>query len=246
MKKIWALLAGIIVPFCVYSGTAYGIYKSKNPKEISISIVGKDKVVHPDKKGRFTLKDVNVGKDTMQIISPQFSFAIKMPLAHPMGAEYPCSYIITEVDSVAKIDFCYKPNPPSYPTMYGGTIIKKEELESTGEQNVLAAVQIKYPQNSYSTLLGTTTPLFFVDGVETFDISHYPVREIAYVEYVKPTNAASASLGYRGANGAILLTTMTKYITSRGYVNEPEEKHIIISERVGRENEMNKNEEIEE
>ncbi|MBO4531082.1 MAG: hypothetical protein J5767_10650 [Paludibacteraceae bacterium] len=233
-RSIKAILLGMIIPMSMYAENISGTYvTSDNPKEITISVVGKGEEVHPDKKGRFTIKNVDVSKDSLQIYTPYADTSFTIALAHPQGAKHASSYIIKEFsvmsggDTIRMVDVCYKPKPVSvsYSTVYGGTIITNRELEATGEQNVMAALSIKYQQAAYSTLNGSTTPLYFVDGVETNDISHYPVREIAYVEYVKPTNAASTSLGVRGANGAILLTTMSKYLSEKGFDPDPEEKH---------------------
>jgi len=233
-RSIKAILLGMIVPMSMYAENISGTYvTSDNPKEITISVVGKGEEVHPDKKGRFTIKNVDVSKDSLRIYTPYADTSFTIALAHPQGAKHVSSYIIKEFsvmsggDTVRMVDVCYKPKPVSlsYSTVYGGTIITNRELEATGEQNLMAALSIKYQQAAYSTLNGSTTPLYFVDGVETNDISHYPVREIAYVEYVKSTNAASTSLGVRGANGAILLTTMSKYLSEKGFDPAPEEKH---------------------
>ena len=233
-KRLMALLFGMVVSMGMYAENISGTYVTcDNPKEITISVVGKGNEVHPDKKGRFTIKNVDVTKDSLLIYTPYADTSYTIALVHPQGAKYASTYIIKELsvmsegDTVRMVDVCYKPKPVSlsYSTVYGGTIITNRELEATGEQNVMAALSIKYQQAAYSTLNGSTTPLYFVDGVETNDISHYPVREIAYVEYVKSTNAASTSLGVRGANGAILLTTMSKYLSEKGFDPDPEEKH---------------------
>ncbi|MBR5971800.1 MAG: hypothetical protein IK017_03995 [Paludibacteraceae bacterium] len=236
-RSIKAILLGMIVPMSMYAENISGTYvASDNPKEITISVVGKGEEVHPDKKGRFTIKNVDVSKDSLRIYTPYVDTSFTIALAHPQGAKHASSYIIKEFsvmsggDTVRMVDVCYKPKSVSlsYSTVYGGTIITNRELEATGEQNLMAALSIKYQQAAYSTLNGSTTPLYFVDGVETNDISHYPVREIAYVEYVKSTNAASTSLGVRGANGAILLTTMSKYLSGKGIDPDPEEKHCFF------------------
>lgn len=234
-KRLMALLFGMVVSMGMYAENISGTYVTcDNPKEITITVVGKGKEVHPDKKGRFTIKNVDVTRDSLLIYSPYADASFKVALAHPQGAKYASTYIIKEFsvmsegDTVRMVDVCYKPKPVSYNTVYGGTIITNRELEATGEQNVLAAISIKYQQTAYSSLNGSLNPLCFVDGIETNDISHYPVREIAYVEYVKPTNAACTSLGVRGANGVILLTTMSKYLAGKGLDPDPEEKHCIF------------------
>jgi hypothetical protein len=53
--------------------------------------------------------------------------------------------------------------------------------------------------------------------------------EVAYIEYVKPTNPACASLGMRGGNGIILFTTKTKYESSlsKEYFQPEREINII-------------------
>lgn len=234
-KRLMALLFGMVVSMGMYAENISGTYVTcDNPKEITISVVGKGNEVHPDKKGRFTIKNVDVTKDSLLIYTPYADTSFMIALAHPQGAKYASTYIIKELsvmsegDTVRMVDVCYKPKPVSYNTVYGGTIITNRELEATGEQNVMAALSIKCQRADYSTLLGNTKPLYFVDGVEANDISHYPVREIAYVEYVKPTNAACTSMGVRGANGIILLTTMPKYLTGKGIEPDPEEKHCIF------------------
>jgi hypothetical protein len=122
-----------------------------------------------------------------------------------------------------------KKRMPEISTFYGGNIITQEDLLATGEMTALAAVYRKFPSNSKTTFNGNTSPVYFVDGVETMDVSGIPVMEVAYIEYVKPTNPACASLGMRGANGIILFTTKTKYESSlsKEYFQPEREINII-------------------
>lgn len=158
------------------------------------------------KRGYFSIKKADLEKDTLFFYEDETS----APYYFSLGGLDDIQ--IDVKDSI--ITATMKKRLPEISTFYGGTILTQKDLEATGEQTALAAVYRKYPSNIAVTLNGNTTPIFYLDGVETGDVSGISVMEIAYVEYVKSTNPACASLGMRGGNGIILFTTKTKYESS--------------------------------
>lgn len=236
MRKIIFLLYCIIWCQALLADNISGIYSihtnshQEPASKVSISVKDSKKIIHPGKNGSFTLKKVNPSSDSILIESPNFNSPIVLPSAFPQGTGI--KYTLWIVENYTKdsciIDITYKPTPLQIETLYGGVIIKKEELEATGEQTVLPAINIKFPQKSFTTFTGSSDPLFYVDGVQTLDIDNFPISEIAYVEYVSANSAASASLGSRGGNGAILITTLSKFQSSHGKQDNVEEVHIRI------------------
>lgn len=236
MRKIIFLLYCIIWCQALLADNISGIYSihtnshQEPASKVSISVKDSKKIIHPRKNGSFTLKKVNPSSDSILIESPNFNSPIVLPSAFPQGTGI--KYTLWIVENYTKdsciIDITYKPTPLQIETLYGGVIIKKEELETTGEQTVLPAINIKFPQKSFTTFTGSSDPLFYVDGVQTLDIDNFPISEIAYVEYVSANSAASASLGSRGGNGAILITTLSKFQSSHGKQDNVEEVHIRI------------------
>jgi TonB-dependent SusC/RagA subfamily outer membrane receptor len=101
----------------------------------------------------------------------------------------------------------------SKPSQYGGYVVTRNELEKTGETNLLKAIAMKVPGVKYmpgnlqirgiSTLNSTTSPIYIVDGVETSYFSHLLVSEIDYVEVLK--DQSTAMFGMRGANGVVVI-----------------------------------------
>jgi hypothetical protein len=93
-------------------------------------------------------------------------------------------------------------------------MVKQEELKATGEMTALEAVNRKYQSHGATTFLGSSLPIYFLDGVETTNVTGIPIMEIAYVEVVLSSNPACAALGMRGGNGIVLFTTQAKYEAS--------------------------------
>lgn len=202
-KKIIALSL-LFLPLLASAETIIGRYVSEMKNDVSFFVKGATKMVRPDKKGRFAIKNVNVEKDTVVVKSPRFENSVFIPLN---GTSL---ITITENNDLLDVELKKAPIVPT--GEYNGIIITQEELARTGERLALSAINVKIPrQNMATTFNGNTEPLYFMDGMLTADISDVPLSEIAYAEVVRASNPEVAAMGARGANGMILLTSLTKF-----------------------------------
>lgn len=203
MRTLFITLATLFSAVA-FGGTVTGTYKAENPKAATLFILGKDKVVHPDKKGRFAIKNVDLEEDIL-IIQPANRQADTFQVAlfgHSLLE-------IEEQTNMLDVQLIPRPIVPS--AEYGGIIIMQNELLQTGKLNTLEAIKVKYPQSPTATFNGSMEPLYFLDGVETTDISFVTIQETAYAEVVRPSNPGCTAFGSRGGNGLILLTTQTRF-----------------------------------
>lgn len=108
----------------------------------------------------------------------------------------------------------------------GATVeIKGEDIKSRGVLSPLTAMQGQSPGVSITSTggnpgagfninirgagtVGSTTPLFIVDGVQVSDISYLNAADIASIDVLKDA-ASTAIYGARAANGIIIVTTKT-------------------------------------
>jgi len=164
-------------------------YSDRKMKGVKAWIVNKQDTVRLDKKGKFRIKNVDFEKDTLQFESIDI---VK----------------IERDEHTTAVHLSKEERRPT--STYGGTIYTKAELEQTGETFALNAVLVKSPQKAATSFFMSNKPLYFVDGVEVASLD-IPVKEVAFVEVVKATNATSSAFGVRGANGAILVTTDVKW-----------------------------------
>ncbi|MDE6555606.1 MAG: TonB-dependent receptor plug domain-containing protein, partial [Duncaniella sp.] len=88
------------------------------------------------------------------------------------------------------------------------------QLKATGATDILTALQglvagldVRMDGTvrirGQKTLIGSSQPLFLVDGVEVFDFAGVNINDVERVEVMKD----APIYGSRGANGAILVTT---------------------------------------
>lgn len=231
MKKQTAILALSIIPFFASAETISGHYTSSTPAgkgEVTFTNKRTGKSASLDKKGNFSLKSVETEKDTLVIFSKAWNRTTFVSMDGCV------EFNINEGESF--VDITQKKAPYVPDSEHGGQILMRESLEKTGESMTLSAVYSKVPKPNISTsFTGNQNPIYFLDGLETNDISNIPLSEVAYVEYVKPSNPECTSLGARGGNGMILVTSDTKYKTSNPRWNEPNEfhKHISVDSKTG-------------
>lgn len=190
-------------------------------KAVRVSTNSSPELKKVSRRGSFSFKKADLDKDTLFFYENENA----APYYFSLGGMDDIQIHVK--DSI--ISATMKRRPPEISTVYGGIIVTQEELEATGVTNALYALYRKFPNNAAVTFNGNTTPVYIIDGVETGDVSGIPVMEVAYIEYVKPTNPACASLGMRGANGIILFTTKTKYESSlsKEYFQPEREINII-------------------
>ncbi len=239
MKKKTAILALSLIPFIASAETISGHYSSSTPTgkgDVTFTNKRTGKSTTLDKKGNFSLKNADPEKDTLVV------FTVSRNRTTFLSMDGCVEFLINEEDDF--VDVVQKKAPFVPDSEYGGQMLTKESLEKTGESMTLAAVYVKVPKPNVSTsFTGSQDPLFFLDGLQTSDISTLPLSEVAYVEYVKPSNPECASMGAKGANGMILVTSDTKYKTSNPKWDEPKEfhKHILTNNKAeGSEGTLNK------
>lgn len=221
MRSKAILIVFGILPFLANAESITGQYSSDIPfkkGDVSIFVKRIGKSTQPDKKGRFSLKNANLYQDTLVLYSATHDKASYIPMKGCV------EFIIKE--EKGKLDIVQKRAPFDPSSEHGGQIYTKETLEKTGESMTLAAINAKVPRNTIATTFkGSLEPIYFLDGIEVAEIATLPLSEIAYVEVVKPSNPECAALGARGANGMILVTSMTKYRMQDPHWNEPMEYH---------------------
>ncbi|MCQ2195175.1 MAG: hypothetical protein MJZ28_09540 [Paludibacteraceae bacterium] len=177
-------------------------FKKNNMKGTKVWIAGTQDTTRLDKKGRFKIKKADLENDTLM-----FETVKGKSIVVPLGGKDIVQ--ITREDSTINIQLSKEERKPF--ASYGGQIYTKAELEQTGETFVMNAISAKCPQSTFSSFK-PGVPLYFIDGTSVFSIS-LPVKEVAFVEVVKATNASNSAFGARGGNGAILVTTEGKWKT---------------------------------
>ncbi|MBO7427512.1 MAG: hypothetical protein J6U08_02235 [Paludibacteraceae bacterium] len=231
MKSAAILIALGILPFLANAETIIGKYSSDLPfkkGDISITVKRTGKSTQPDKKGKFSLRNVDPSQDTLVLYSGTRNRTLFLP------AKGCVEFNIKDEKDL--VDIVQKRAAFEPMSEHSGQIYMKESLEKTGESMTLAAINAKVPRsNVVTTFNGSLDPIYFVDGLEASEISTLPLSEVAYVEVVRPSNPACTELGARGANGMILVTTMTKYRTQNLLWNEPTEYHWEIRPETGKE-----------
>jgi hypothetical protein len=206
-KKIELLLLSLSFAFFAHAENVTGFYKDNGTGVKGVTVRSSSgKSTQTNKKGKFSLKKVNLETDTLFFEGNNVKSVI-VPLAGKSIIE------ISIQGGNTKVDLKKPENKPS--GSYGGLIYTREELEKTGEISILGALKVKNPQIIATTLTGTTTPLYFVDGTEVYSIEGMSVKEVGFVELVKASNSGNSMWGARGANGAIIITTNTKLETSK-------------------------------
>jgi TonB-dependent SusC/RagA subfamily outer membrane receptor len=98
---------------------------------------------------------------------------------------------------------------------YGGTVLTREDLERADATNLLKAIAFNVSGVTYSggeliirgqqTFSGSTSPLYIINGTQSWSASHITVQEVESVEVLKGTEAAF--FGVKGANGVIIINT---------------------------------------
>jgi TonB-dependent SusC/RagA subfamily outer membrane receptor len=98
-------------------------------------------------------------------------------------------------------------------SQYGGTLITREGLEATKETDLLKAISMRTSGVQYINgnlqIRGTqsiklnTSPLYVINGVETFSPPFLQVQEVESVEILKDTS--TSMFGIRGSNGVVVI-----------------------------------------
>ena len=202
--RFLAVISTIIFSAPVFAQSLSGVVQgSIDVKQVRVATSSSPQPKKVSKRGYFSFKKVDLEKDTFFFYENENATPYYFSLAGKDDIQVDVNDSLITGTMTKRL--------PEIPTVYGGTIVKQEDLKATGEMTALAAVNRKFQSNPATTLTGSSTPIYFLDGVETSNVVGIPVMEIAYVEVVLPSNSACASLGMRGGNGMVLFTTKTKY-----------------------------------
>lgn len=180
-----------------------------------IKVKDSDRFTFSDSKGRFGLTDIKAD-DVLLIISRRDTMSVPIEGRKSIDIVW-----LTEGDS-----FSYRAEESEELMHYGFGYVKRREstdyssgisgdrLRATGAKGLVEAIQMCYPGLRYingelclmtqNSIGSSSKPLILCDGMETNPelISIYDVKS---VEIIKGSNM----YGFRGANGVILITTMS-------------------------------------
>lgn len=207
LLRIISIISVIIFSAPIFAQTLSGVVQGKiDVKQVRVSTSSSPQLKKVSKRGYFSFRKVDLEKDTFFFYENENALPYYFTLGGMDDIE------VDVKDSL--ITGTMKKRLPEIPTVYGGVIVKQEELKATGEMTALEAVNRKYQSHGATTFLGSSLPIYFLDGVETTNVTGIPIMEIAYVEVVLSSNPACAALGMRGGNGIVLFTTQANYEAS--------------------------------
>lgn len=190
-----------------------------NPvKGARIYTADKRSYARSDKQGRFGLLDV-AATDTLHVKYQKICYDIpvegRKSIRITLGDQVVQSAL--EDEQLVDLGYSFVKRRNSVLPSNG---ISGDQLRRTGKHNVLAALQGLVPGlEIHTTSFGgeataqirginslnlSTTPLFFVDGVEVSSLEFVSVYDVESVEVLKEASI----YGARGANGAILVHTI--------------------------------------
>ncbi len=177
----------------------------KAVSDLTISASQKSKPVKTNRKGYFRIKGLSTENDTLFVSEIVKNEVLVIPL---WGANQ--ITIEKTKDSVLIQRERRKESPVS---AYGGTVVTRKDLESTGEINLLKAIALKVPGVEYSnenliirginSINSSTYPLYILDGVETAQASFLTVMEVETVEILK--DSSTSMFGIKGGNGVVII-----------------------------------------
>lgn len=178
-----------------------------------IYVVGRDKQTISDGKGRFGLTDIEAD-DTLEIVIKRDTLRIAVEGRRSIDIVWDMERsecVAEESKELMNYGFGYVNRRESTDYSSG---ISGDRLRATGAKGLVEAIQMCYPGLRYingelclltqNSINGSSAVLVLCDGMEVRPemISLYDVKE---VEIIKGSNM----YGFRGANGVVLITTMT-------------------------------------
>lgn len=179
------------------------ILDNKKPvSAIPVNLSNSDNKTFTNKKGNFSIRNVDIAKDTLIVFLESDTLIIPLN-----GTD-----IIT-IQLQGDTTFIQQSNRKQTHASYGGTVVTRESLEQTGETNLLRAVAMRVAGVEYrngnlvirgiGSIKLTSDPLYVINGVQTYDASYLTVLEVESVEVIKDTN--TSMFGVKGANGVVII-----------------------------------------
>jgi len=217
MKKrlIIALLLTCMAGFSAFSAgkdivEGYVLDGNNGVPNVTVKTSVKDKTVKTNKKGYFRVKGLSAANDTLFMEIPE-----KDPFDIPLEGRN-----LVTVQIMGSTMFIQKEKKVPPPPSYGGTVVTREELEKTGEQNLLRAISMKVTGVKYvdGNLIirglksfhdDNNYPLYILDGVKFGSgankqaPTYLTVMEVETVEVLK--DASSSLFGIEGGAGVVII-----------------------------------------
>lgn len=195
--------------------------REKAMKNVKVSLASRPtEVVKTDKRGYFYFTDVDLKQDTVLFTIKKETYSI--PVAGRKGIKIHALKGETVVkEDLALVNLGYgfisQKNRLS-----PGTTITGDELRAAGYTSIYDALRVYVPGMSVTaadisgeaatvgsmrglnSITGDQSPLYLVDGIIVQDIAYVSIMDVVTVEIMKD----ASMYGSRGANGAILVTTV--------------------------------------
>lgn len=186
-------------------------------KRVKVYIKSPDKYAISDKKGRFGLTNVSEN-DTLKIFYKKKGYLIPVEGRKSARIRLADASILQVDESQELVDMGYGFVKRREYTGASNRL-SGEEFRRMGFTSLSRALQGRVPGLSIGNNNGTTNmnirginsiygssqPLIMVDGTEAMDLDSVDINDVDYVEVLKDSNI----YGVRGANGVILITTLT-------------------------------------
>lgn len=178
-----------------------------------VRVAGSNKYTRADSKGRFGLTNVE-SNNTLIFIYKRDTLSIPLEGRRSIEVVWLDEgeiYSAEESEELMNYGFGYVKRRESTDYSSG---ISGDRLRATGCSNLQDAIMMCYPGLRYingelclmtqNSINGSSTPLILCDGIET-RLELISVHDVKSVEIIKGANM----YGFRGANGVVLVTTMT-------------------------------------
>ena len=208
MKKNLAIAFLLINSSVIFAGNevveGYVYDGKKGIPEVTINTSANEKTAKTNRKGYFKVKGISTGKDTL-FVGITSNEVLEIPLwgANQITVRQMGDSVFVERGERKVI----------VNSSYGGTLITRDALESTGETNLLKAIALKAPGVEYvqgnllirgvKSFNLSNNPLYILDGMETTQVSYLTVMEVESVEVLK--DASTSMFGLKGGNGVIII-----------------------------------------
>lgn len=178
-----------------------------------IYVEDSDKQTFSDGKGRFGLTDIK-SDDVLRIVYKRTSLTVAVNGRRSIDIVWQLGdndFQANESEELMNYGFGYVKRRESLDYTSG---ISGDRLRATGAKGVVEAIQMCYPGLRYingelclltqNSINGSSAVLILVDGNE-INPDMININDIKSVEIIKGSNM----YGFRGANGVVLITTMT-------------------------------------
>ena len=178
-----------------------------------IYVENRDKQTVSDSKGRFGLTDIEA-HDVLRIVHKRTTLTIKVDGRRSIDIVWSGvseSYHAEESEELMNYGFGYVKRRESLDYSSG---ISGDRLRATGAKSLVEAIQMCYPGLRYingelclltqNSINGSSAVLILVDGNE-INPDMINIHDVKSVEIIKGSNM----YGFRGANGVVLITTMS-------------------------------------